>query len=477
MSERMKVFFYLFARTIVRFLRAQRKRAYRQIVCPVAGRMPGVGVFLRNKMLYRWLQDDAVALIARTAFTGDKEMEKLLSSLSTKDLLSAQSVFSVLGKLQKEKIRNSLDSRKKTVALYFASGAYRENTGTIAKGLREKGYNVFILIGEVCDDKYEQGEYVYYGGNDIINELDFIDVLIEISGIAEKLIHTKKIYFPHDIYDSPLGNVVNREGIAKHMAECDYLFLSSHYVLDRCEQMIFFVRRKFPRALVVKPQVCLIPGGYIKLDKNLEYFEHHKQDTTALIYAPTVMKERMGGMGSVASLAHGDKVIEALLGHFQNYDVIFRPHPHSLDTVVVKKIVEKYSSYPRFLFDDNQSSYMENYAKSALMVTDMSGTAYTYAFTTLRPVVFFSHDENKAQKRFGEFAYFKDREKIGRVAQSIEELIQYTEALLATKNEWSMRIKRHRDPLIYNIGKAEDYFVENFEYIAEAKKHPDWVYI
>ena len=475
MSEDIKLFFYRSARILVHFVRAQKKRIYRKIVCPFLAALPVIAPFLRAQMTERWFHDKAVRFMSKNVFTSEKQQKEFFSSLATKDLLSAQSVFSALGKIQKEKIRNILDPRKKTVALFFASGAYRENTGTIAERLRAKGYNVLILIGEICNDQHERREHVYYGGNDIINGMDFIDVLLEISGTAEKLTRAKRVYFPHDIYDSPLGNVINREGLAKHMAECDYLFLPSRIVLDRCGNMILNARRKFPE--FSRKNVCLIPGGYIKLDKNLEYFEQYNQDTKTIIYAPTVSKERMGGMGSVTSLAYGDQIIKALLDNFPDYKIVFRPHPHDLHTALVKTIREQYDDNPRFIFDNNQSSYMKHYAASALLITDMSGTAYTYAFTTLQPVLFFSHDEKETKRRFGEFKYFEDREKIGRVAQTIGEMVHYAKSLLAAQDEWTAKIEQHRNSLIYNIGKAEDYFIDNFEYIAEAKKHPDWVYI
>jgi len=475
MPEATNVFFYKCARAIVRFLRAQKKSIYRRIVCPLAAALPGVSVFLRNKMTRRWLQDDAVCFVSKILFENENEQEKFFSSVATKDILNAQGVFSALGELQKKKIQEKELTHGKTIALFFASGAYRENTGTIAERLRAKGYNVLILIGEICNDQHERREHVYYGGNDIINGMDFIDVLLEISGTAEKLTRAKRVYFPHDIYDSPLGNVINREGLAKHMAECDYLFLPSRIVLDRCGNMILNARRKFPE--LSRKNVCLIPGGYIKLDKNLEYFEQYNQDTKTIIYAPTVSKERMGGMGSVTSLAYGDQIIKALLDNFPDYKIVFRPHPHDLHTALVKTIREQYDDNPRFIFDNNQSSYMKHYAASALLITDMSGTAYTYAFTTLQPVLFFSHDEKETKRRFGEFKYFEDREKIGRVAQTIGEMVHYAKSLLAAQDEWTAKIEQHRNSLIYNIGKAEDYFIENFEYIAEAKKHPDWAYI
>jgi hypothetical protein len=120
---------------------------------------------------------------------------------------------------------------------------------------------------------------------------------------------------------------------------------------------------------------------------------------------------------------------------------------------------------------------MGNYSKSALMITDMSGTAYTYAFTTLRPVVFFSYNERELLKRYGELRYLKDRAKVGYVVENVEDMVNRAKLLLEQREAFSEGIRKYRDATIYNVGSAEDYFVDNFEYIAGGKKHPDWVYV
>ena len=49
--------------------------------------------------------------------------------------------------------------------------------------------------------------------------------------------------------------------------------------------------------------------------------------------------------------------------------------------------------------------------------------------------------------------------------------------LLASNDEFKSRIKEYRDSSVYNIGKSEDYFVDNIEYIIKDKNNPDWIYV
>ncbi len=48
----------------------------------------------------------------------------------------------------------------------------------------------------------------------------------------------------------------------------------------------------------------------------------------------------------------------------------------------------------KFIFDQS-ADYLSNYGNSCCLITDMSGTAYTYAFFTLKPVIFYSKNETK----------------------------------------------------------------------------------
>ncbi len=174
---------------------------------------------------------------------------------------------------------------------------------------------------------------------------------------------------------------------------------------------------------------------------------------------------------------YGDKIVGTILRDITDHDLIFRPHPHTLNTSEVQNISKKYRNHSRFTFDDNASFYMENYSRSALMVTDMSGTAYTYAFSTLRPVIFFSHNENDLRERFDNLKYFEDRDKVGYVAENIEEMVEKIKLLLNNKKDFHDQIRDYRDSFMFNCGKTEDYFIDNLGFIIEGKKHMDWVYL
>ncbi|MHC4742389.1 MAG: CDP-glycerol glycerophosphotransferase family protein, partial [Planctomycetota bacterium] len=338
----------------------------------------------------------------------------------------------------------------------------------------KQGYNVIFLFGVLCDDEFEKRKHSYYAGHDIVNCLDFVDVFViptVMLGLPER---ARKVLFVHDIYDSPSGQAevprVSSNGKysleSAYRDELDYLFMP-------CTALVGKKNRIYP--LIRKKPLCRIPGGYIKLDHNIRYFEKNKAGVDSIIYAPTVTGGAFANYASVPK--YGEQIVEAMLDFFGDYRIIFRPHPHTLETEDVRNIAERFSSNRRFVFDSNASSYSDNYCRSAVMVTDMSGTGFTYAFMTLRPVVFFSHREDDVAEVFNNVRYFEDRHRIGYVATTIEDLKCKVGCALKDCKRFARRIRRFRGESIFNLGRAEDYFAENFPYIAEGKRHKDWQYV
>jgi len=385
-------------------------------------------------------------------------------------IIDDEKTLELLVELQKLKIRERLDPKRKTVSVYFPDSAYREQVGDILSKLRALNYDAITFVGTICNDKHEKGRNVYYGGHGIIEQMDFVDLFICATYAHDLPENAKKVYFMHDIHDSPVSK---EEDILQMISEYDYHFAPSPSVLERVKQQIN--QAKAAGYLKEEKEIGLIPGGYIKLDQNLKLFEKYKKEEKVLIHAPTVMDADIEEYACLPR--HSEEIVGALLENFPDYKVIFRPHPHTAETAQALHIVEKYKDNSRFIFDDNASFYMSNYAKSALMITDFSGTAFTYAFTTLRPVVFFSHNENAFQNKFYDFKFVKDRDKIGVVAQNIDELTKNIRLLLKEKSGFESRIKEYRDSLIYNLGHSEEYFADNIDFILSGQKHDDWTYL
>lgn len=470
------------------FLVGQNKDEYEKIAarkCPViiSSNNPILKIKIKKKLLKLGLQRE---LIVDDSIISSSYAEELIDTLSFNDntkpneymnyLLSSypQCTKDILGTLsicQVEKIRKSTDSDKKTLAIYYPSTAYRNNLGSIEmyEKIQKQGYNVIFLFGVLCNDEFEKRPNSFYAGHDIVKLLDFVDVFIIptlTDGLPER---SKKLLFVHDIYDSPSGKAEapdkSKQTVSPLIDELDYTFLPCKSLMPKSNVVPY--KRKKP--------LCRIPGGYIKLDRNLEYYERKKFSTDSIIYAPTVCGDEFEKYVSLPK--HGEKIVGALLEKFPDYKIIFRPHPHTVDTDYTKKIVKRFADEINFVFDSNPSFYMDNYCRSAVMVSDMSGTAFTFAFTTLRPVVFFSHNEETVEEAFGNVRYFMDRAKIGHVATNIEELEEKVSLCLDNSLKYIEDVRAFRGSEMYNLGRVEDYFVENFHHIVENTRNSDWSYV
>ena len=129
----------------------------------------------------------------------------------------------------------------------------------------------------------------------------------------------------------------------------------------------------------------------------------------------------------------------------KKYKIIYRPHPIDLtkkgNNQLVKNVIEKFKNYNNFK-TDLSSSYLTSYSKSKVLITDFSGTAYTYSFSTNKPVIFFSKNNyGKLFSNLKKLNYFKDRNEIGYIVNSLQNLNDKLNKLTKTKTIFKDKIK------------------------------------
>jgi len=424
--------------------------------------IPVLRRYIKRRLVSKLIDQSQLRFMVKCIWENYDEGQAFLSTLSLRALVTAEEVKTKLEEVQRIRIKSDIVPGRRTIAIYMVGSGYSENLGDIPEKLRGRGYNVPVLAGTTPEEMAK----LY---KDISKDIT-IDACICLGVIDDMPVDTKIIYFVHDIHDSAISYV---DKVLRIMPTYDCIFLPNHFTLERIKEQLLAGRQKYSGNGNMNKEICLIAGGYPKLDSNLRYFKKHKQHSKTIIYASTVIQD----MADIVSLPHGDEIIGAVLNNITDYHLVFRPHPATLGSPEVKHIVGKYRKHPRFIFDDNASFYMDNYSKSTLMITGMSGTAYTYAFTTSRPVIFFSHNESEVLERFGSYRYFIDREKVGCVVQNVGELIDKIKMLLSAQGDYAEKIQEYRDSFICNVGKSEEYFVDNIEDILAGNKHGDWIYV
>ena len=107
----------------------------------------------------------------------------------------------------------------------------------------------------------------------------------------------------------------------------------------------------------------------------------------------------------------------------------------NFDDLKVIKLKSKYENYKNFIFD-NSPDYFKSYKISNFLLTDISGTAYTYAVTTRKPVLFFNINETLIKLlKYNTLNYFKNINKIGWKVNSPNKIIK----ILSNKQKVSVK--------------------------------------
>lgn len=274
---------------------------------------------------------------------------------------------------------------------------------------------------------------------------------------------TIKITLTHAIYDS----VMFRDGIVETLGQPN-----NHYIAIPSKAS-FEQHKKICIESKLTNNVILIPIGYPKFDANLKEYLHISKDITpgAILYAPTQSATRKPDSNSGYSIDHAIKFLTLLSNNNPDVSIIFRPHPDDLKLVnsgiqsnnikVLASLISFIENLPQGEID-RKSSPINSYCRAKLMISDTSSTAFTFAFSTLKPVVFYSPDEDYLPQSWLETCFFKDREKIGVIVKTPSEL---THSVKKINNEFEA--KSYRDRILalrklqlFNVGYAESSLMD-----------------
>ena len=351
----------------------------------------------------------------------------------------------------KKKRNNSI----KFFFFYFPVKAYQENIVELGKSIaKSKNFEVYYIYNSNTkielrlkkNSLYLDFNYIRFipFGNFFLNKINFMLSSYVIYTFPPK---TKNIYICHDIYDAPMAKKYIEKKIFIELGKLDYIFVSSDIVKDYFEKGLSKnIMNKSKR------KVQIVNTGYLKLDHVHKKINLRKVKEDSILIAPTASK-----FYSDANLSKKlDKMINLLLR--EKYKIIYRPHPMDLtikgDINLTNLIIEKFKDFPNFEFDIS-TSYIESYRKSKFLITDFSGTAYTYAFSTEKPVIFYS-SLNKLSfiKEIKSMYYFKDRKEVGYVMTNIKDLLKKVKEIDKKKIILKTKIKDLRKKRIKYFNKS-----------------------
>ena len=251
---------------------------------------------------------------------------------------------------------------------------------------------------------------------------------------------SKKIYIHHCITDCPLTDKKKDTEIAERFHKYDFILINSKYVKKYFDQIINRYCRKFGKI----NSTSVLDVGYPRIDYLFKKLNSVKftNNQKSIIIAPA----NFLAFQKFSLIRNLEDIIDLLLKHLK-YKVIFRPHPQNRRDVMLNDMkfnkkflfLEKYKNNQRFVLDTSDD-YLNNYQKSLLMISDLSGTAFTFSYLTNNPVLFFSINEKNYKKYYGKFEHFKLRSKIGLVCHDKKLLIKNIKKLFKERKKITNKI-------------------------------------
>ena len=203
------------------------------------------------------------------------------------------------------------------------------------------------------------------------------------------------------------------------------------------------------------PKKELVEWGYSLLDEMREDYAKmpkKENDIKSILIAPSWQKDNI-----VDSCL--EDILDNLKGH--GYKITVRPHPQH-----VRHMPEKMEGLKERYKDDTDIEIQTDFSSNStvfeadLMITDWSGIAYEYAYTTCKPVLFIDTPMkimNPEYKKIGiEPLNIWMRYEIGRVLKldEIDKTADTAAKMLAASDTYKDSIDRFVKEYVYNLGSS-----------------------
>lgn len=250
------------------------------------------------------------------------------------------------------------------------------------------------------------------------------------------------VYIPHGM-DSL--NLTMRQGSVDHF---DTVFCVGPHQKEEIEKT---------EALHHLPQKKLVEWGYSLLDEMRREYANSpskKSKRPQILIAPSWQEENIV-----------DSCLEQLLDALGNgpYDVIVRPHPQEVRHKPEKmaELKARYASNSRITIQTDFSSNSTVF-EADLLISDWSGIAYEFAYTTLKPVLFINTPMKVMNPEYAKIGVeplnISLREKIGH-SLDLDQLDQAeatVRELLEQRSSYAQRIGQFVQQYVYNLGQSDE---------------------
>jgi hypothetical protein len=266
--------------------------------------------------------------------------------------------------------------------------------------------------------------YHYFLQGYLMKYLFNVDIFFSVN-VCDKFTNKSiKIYMHHDISTAPLIDTNKEKQLTARLLNYDYIFVPEK------KSQLMFQNLFLEHSDNSKKNPNIMTVGYYKLDYLIKRIKSNENSEKYIVIAPSDYRH----VEELTIFYDLRKIIKVLLFNTK-YKIVFRPYPGNKNSDRVLKIKDEFANEGNFIFDISDN-YFDIYSNSACLITDISGTAFTFAYATGNPVIFYSKKENFLDTLgFSKLDYFNDRKKIGAIAVTPEVILNFIKKLAKLKND------------------------------------------
>lgn len=156
-----------------------------------------------------------------------------------------------------------------------------------------------------------------------------------------------------------------------------------------------------------------------------------------------------------------DDILRQLLG--KGYQIILRPHPQYVRHFEnkLKALKNRYATYNDFILQTDFSSN-DTVFNADILMTDWSGIAYEYSFTTLRPALFINTPMKVMNPDYKEIDItpfdieVRDEMGISIELDQLDKISDAVEKLLSRENFSYDKMRKMREKYLYNVSRSAE---------------------
>ncbi len=347
------------------------------------------------------------------------------------------------------------DKDMKIVFYSEGSGFYKYFKGFIEEILKNSDYSVHYITRDYSDAVFKMNNdriIPYY-----IGDIKLITLMMKITAdvvvmtmpdlqnfqIKRSLVRSdvKYVYLPHGLGSN---NLTMRTGSMDHY---DIILCTGQHMVDEIRET---------EEVYHLPKKKLIKCGYPVLDDMMaayESSEHNENEINTVLIAPSWQPDNIV-----------DSCLDEILENLQSsgYKIIVRPHPQHVRhrEEYINSLKDKYSYDGSPIEIQTDFSSNSTVFNADLLITDWSGIAFEYAYTTKHPVLFINTPMKVMNEEYqkiptvplnillrSEIGTSLDMDKIGEINATIDMLFE-------NKQKYADNIRACIDKYVFHLGES-----------------------